>query len=42
MNSKKIMGSNINSKLSNISGIIVVLIALGLGLRSLLHVFGIF
>ena len=42
MNSKKIMGTSINSVLSNILGIIVVLVALGLGLRSLLQVFHIF
>jgi manganese transport protein len=41
MNSKKVMGNSINRTLSNISGIIVVLVALGLGLRSLLQVFGI-
>ncbi len=40
MNSKKIMNQYINSRLSNILGIIIVIIALGLGLRSLLHVFG--
>lgn len=40
MNSKPIMNQYINSKVSNILGIIVVLIAMGLGLRSLLHVFG--
>ncbi len=41
VNSKKIMGENRNGLLSNIIGIIVVLIALGIGSRSLLHVFGI-
>ncbi len=41
MNSRKIMGKNVNTALSNIFGAIVVLIASGLGLRSLLHVFGI-
>jgi manganese transport protein len=41
MNSKKIMGTSVNTALSNIFGVIVVLIASGLGLRSLLHVFGI-
>jgi len=40
MNSKKLMGNNVNSKLSNFVGIIVVLIALGLGLLSLAKVFG--
>jgi manganese transport protein len=39
MNSHKIMGTSVNSKLSNILGIIVVLVALILGLRSLLQVF---
>ncbi len=41
MNSKKIMGDNVNTTLSNIFGVIVVLITTGLGLRSLLHVLGI-
>jgi manganese transport protein len=40
MNSKKIMGNSINTTLSNVLGIIVVLVALGLGIRSLLQVFG--
>jgi manganese transport protein len=42
MNSKNIMGTSVNTTLSNIFGVIVVLIASGLGLRSLLHVFEIF
>ncbi len=42
VNSKKVMGTNTNSLLSNAIGILVVLVALGLGLRSLFHVFGIF
>jgi len=42
MNSKKVMGTNTNSLLSNVFGILVVLVALGLGLRSLFQVFGIF
>jgi len=41
MNSKKIMGENINKKLSNTLGVIVVLVSLGLGIRSLLNVFGV-
>jgi len=41
MNSKKVMGSNSNKLLSNILGIIVVLVAFGLGIRSLLQVIGI-
>jgi Mn2+/Fe2+ NRAMP family transporter len=41
MNSRKIMGDNTNTRLSNIAGIIVVLVALGLGVRSILHVIGI-
>jgi Mn2+/Fe2+ NRAMP family transporter len=40
MNSKKIMGTSVNTTVSNIFGVIVVLVASGLGLRSLLHVFG--
>jgi manganese transport protein len=40
MNSKKVMGNSINKTLSNVLGIIVVLVALGLGIRSLLQVFG--
>jgi manganese transport protein len=41
MNSRTIMGDNVNRLLSNITGIIVVLAALGLGIRSILHVAGI-
>lgn len=41
MNSRKIMGDNTNSKVSNIIGIFVLIVATGLGIRSLLHVFGI-
>jgi len=40
MNSKKLMGENINSRSSNIIGILVVFVALGLGMVSLLKVFG--
>ena len=42
MNSKRVMGSSTNNSMSNIIGVIVVLVALGIGLRSLFHVFGIF
>ncbi len=41
MNSRKIMGDNVNTLLSNILGGIVVLTAMVLGLRSILHVIGI-
>jgi Mn2+/Fe2+ NRAMP family transporter len=41
MNSKEIMGDNINNSGSNAAGLIVVLIAVGLGAWSILHVFGI-
>jgi Mn2+/Fe2+ NRAMP family transporter len=41
MNSRKIMGDNVNGLLPNILGAIVVLIATGLGIRSILHVIGI-
>ncbi len=41
VNSKKVMGTNSNGTLSNIAGAVVVIIALGIGIRSLLHVFGI-
>ncbi|MDT8372360.1 MAG: divalent metal cation transporter [Bacteroidales bacterium] len=41
MNSTKIMGDNVNGLLPNILGGIVVLIATGLGIRSILHVIGI-
>ncbi len=41
MNSRKIMGDSVNTLLSNILGGIVVLIAMGLGIRSILHVIGI-
>lgn len=41
MNSKRVMGNNTNTYLSNWIGIVVVLVALGLGLRSLFTVFGI-
>jgi Mn2+/Fe2+ NRAMP family transporter len=40
-NNRKIMGENVNTILSNILGTIVVLTALGLGVRSILHVIGI-
>ena len=40
MNSRKIMGDNVNTILSNILGTIVVLTAMGLGVRSILHVIG--
>jgi len=35
------MGDNVNTLLSNILGGIVVLTAMGLGIRSILHVIGI-
>ncbi|MDZ4204387.1 MAG: Nramp family divalent metal transporter [Bacteroidales bacterium] len=41
MNSPRVMGANINTRLSNAVGFLVVLVALGLGLKSLLHVFSI-
>lgn len=41
MNSRKIMGEYTNTRLSNVAGTIVVLVALGLGVRSILHVIGI-
>ena len=41
MNSKIVMGENINKTLSNVLGIIVVFIAAGLGIRSLMQIFGI-
>ena len=41
MNSRRIMGDNVNGLLPNILGAIVVLIATGLGIRSILHVIGI-
>ncbi len=41
MNSRKIMADNVNTLLSNILGGIVVLTAMGLGIRSILHVIGI-
>jgi manganese transport protein len=41
MNSKRVMGTSTNTILSNVLGLIVVLVAMGLGLRSLLQVFGI-
>ena len=39
-NSKKVMGTSVNGKISNIAGILVVIIAFGLGIRSLLTAFG--
>jgi len=39
VNSKKIMGNDTNSLILNMLGVFVVLITIGLGLRSLLHVF---
>ena len=41
MNSRKIMGDNVNGLLPNILGGMVDLIATGLGIRSILHVMGI-
>jgi manganese transport protein len=41
MNSKEIIAENTNNLLSNILGIIVVLVVLGLGLWSLLHAVGV-
>ncbi len=40
MNSKKVMGNSVNHIYTNIAGILVVLTAFGLGVRSLLSVFG--
>jgi manganese transport protein len=40
MNSPQIMGANVNNRMTNLLGGVVVLIAFGLGVRSLLHVFG--
>jgi len=40
MNSQQVMGENTNNRLTNFIGFAVVLIAFGLGIRSLLHVFG--
>ena len=40
MNSRKVMSENVNNIISNIAGGLVVLIALGLGIRSLLSVLG--
>lgn len=40
VNSKRVMGRHTNTILSNLLGGVVVLIALGLGLRSLFNVFG--
>jgi manganese transport protein len=41
MNNSKIMGDHVNRLLSNILGAIVVLTALVLGMRSIMHVAGI-
>jgi NRAMP (natural resistance-associated macrophage protein)-like metal ion transporter len=41
MNSRKVMGASKNSLLSNIAGALVVLTAIGLGMRTILHIFGI-
>ena len=41
MNSRDVMGDSTNSAISNLSGVIVVLIAFGLGVWSLIHVIGI-
>jgi Mn2+/Fe2+ NRAMP family transporter len=41
MNSKKVMQHNTNKLISNILGIVVVIVSLGLGIRSLMYVFGI-
>lgn len=41
VNNEKVLGKYVNSRLTNIIGIIVVLISLGLGLRSILSVIGI-
>ncbi|MDP2237800.1 MAG: Nramp family divalent metal transporter [Bacteroidales bacterium] len=40
MNSQQVMGENTNNRLTNFIGFAVVLIAFSLGIRSLLHVFG--
>lgn len=42
MNSKKVLGDHINKLIQNIIGAIVVCIMIGLGLKSILHVAGIF
>ena len=41
MNNRKLLGTSVNGILSNVAGFAVVMIALGLGIRSILHVFGI-
>jgi manganese transport protein len=41
MNSKQVMGKHVNGLFSNIAGALVVLITVGLGIRSLLSAFGI-
>lgn len=41
MNSRKIMGTGINTLWSNIAGVAVVLVAVILGLRTILHIFGV-
>ena len=41
MNNKSIMGNNSNKKTANILGFLVVIVTLGLGLRTILHIFGI-
>lgn len=41
MNNKKRLKEHVNSKVSNVLGFIVVLVAIGLGLRSLLSVMGV-
>lgn len=40
MNSKKVMGEHVNGWLSNIAGTLVVVITIGLGIRSILSAFG--
>jgi NRAMP (natural resistance-associated macrophage protein)-like metal ion transporter len=42
MNSKRVMGASRNGYLSNIIGAVVVLVALGIGVRTLFHVFCVF
>jgi manganese transport protein len=40
MNNKGIMGDNSNKMVSNILGLLVVIVSLGLGLRTILHILG--
>ena len=40
MNNRRIMGDRSNKSVSNILGLLVVIVALGLGLRTILHILG--